>query len=113
MAFLFKKKKEETPTLSEIGENSVFDGELNSKNLIVINGSFKGICKSEKAIETREKSAINGKIHSAIILIKGRIVGQLEALEKIEIKHSAEVNGEMKSKLLKIEKGAVINGKIL
>lgn len=112
MPFLFKKKKVEPPQFSEIGINSAFDGELNSKNPVLVNGELKGIIKSEKIVETGEKSVLNGKIFSQDIMIKGQFSGYLEAKERIILNSSSKIDGEIKTKSIKIEKGATINGKI-
>jgi cytoskeletal protein CcmA (bactofilin family) len=113
MSFLFKNKKAEPPQFSEIGINSAFDGELSSKNAVYVNGETTGIIKSEKIVETGEKSVVKGKIFSQDIVIKGEFGGYLEAKEKIVITCSAKIDGEIKTKTIKIEKGGAINGKII
>lgn len=113
MNFIFKKKKKkEPPLISEIGENTIFEGELTSKNPIYINGKAKGVIKSHISVETGEKSQVDGTICSPSITLKGIFVGTLEAENITVISKSAKIQGEIKTAKIKIENGAVIEGKI-
>lgn len=112
MNFIFKKKKKEPPLISEIGENTTFEGELTSKNPLYLNGKVKGVFKSNTSVDTGEKSQIEGTICSPSITLKGIFVGTLEAQNRTVITKSAKIQGEIKTAKIKIENGAVIEGKI-
>lgn len=111
MALIFKRKNKEEPQFSEIGKDSHFEGEINSKNPLIVNGVVKGIVKGEKSIETGDKSQLDAKIVCNNAIIKGGFNGDIEALYVL-IGGTARVEGQIKTKRIKIEKGAVFNGRI-
>lgn len=112
MAWIFKRNKKELPQYAEIGQNSLFEGEINSKNLLIINGIVKGIVKSEISVETGEKSQLDGKLICHRATIKGSFKGDIET-ENVLISGSAKVEGQIRTKKMEVEKGAEINGRIL
>ncbi len=112
MALIFGRKKKEEPQFSEFGQDSHFEGEINSKNLLIINGVVKGILKGEKSIETGDKSQIDARMVCSNAIIKGGFKGDIDA-EYVLIGGTARVEGQIKTKKIKIEKGAVFNGRIL
>jgi cytoskeletal protein CcmA (bactofilin family) len=51
-------------------------------------------------------------IQARVIVVSGKILGTMSADERIEVRQSAEVEGELSAPKLRVEEGAVVQGKV-
>lgn len=98
------------PTASVKG-NIVFSGYLR------VQGSVVGdvTCGSETAGTTvvHGAGAVTGTIKTPNIVVGGRVEGPIEAAESIEIHDGATVVGDARYKLLAIQEGGIIEGRLI
>jgi cytoskeletal protein CcmA (bactofilin family) len=86
-------------------------GELRFKDLMRIDGKFKGKIISSNTLVIGETGEIDAEIEVGTLSISGRVEGVLKASEKIEIHSKGKVYGTLIAPRLVIEEGAVFQGK--
>jgi cytoskeletal protein CcmA (bactofilin family) len=105
------------PKLSEIllesfiGSGTEFQGELNVKGIIRVDGHFDGKMNVGGLILS-ETGVIKGESSAKKIIIGGKVEGNLRGQEIIEIKASGKVFGDIFTKKISIAEGGKLNGKI-
>lgn len=97
---------------AEIGASIVIKGDLTAHEDIVISGRVEGsISVEEHSVTIRPGAVLNADIGARIIIVGGQVVGTLNAAESLELQRSAEVEGELLASVIRLDDGAVFNGK--
>ena len=112
MINFFGTKKPEPPRTTEIGKETSFEGELESKAEIEILGSFKGNVKSALRIATGRGSRFEGTLSAPAVTVEGSFKGGASASEILVLKAAASAEGDFKAKRIVVEKGAYVSGKV-
>ena len=100
-------------SITVLGSNAVFKGELNFKNTLCIDGKFEGKVKTSDKLIVAEKGAILAEIEAGIVICKGKIRGNIIASQKVEIHSTGKILGDVHTPALMIELGAVILGRVI
>ncbi len=107
--------KGNTPQVdTHIGETTVIKGEIRAKGGVRIDGDFEGNLETKdlliigssgkvKANEVKAKNAKIGGVFSGKMIIEG----------KVHMEKTAKFDGELYCKSLMIEEGVIFNGKCL
>lgn len=100
-----------------IGPTASVKGNIAFSGYLRVQGSVVGdvTCGSETAGTTvvHGAGAVTGTIKTPNIVVGGRIEGPIEAAESIEIHDGATVVGDAHYKLLSIQEGGVIEGRLI
>lgn len=99
-----------------IGPSACIDGNIVFSGYLRVQGSVVGnvTCSSEATGTTviHGAGSVAGTIKTPNIVVGGRVNGPLEATESIEIHEGAAVVGDARYKLLSIQEGGAIDGKL-
>jgi cytoskeletal protein CcmA (bactofilin family) len=106
---MFSKDNEQLESF--IGSGTEFQGELNVKGIIRVDGHFDGKMNVGGLILS-ETGVIKGESSAKKIIIGGKVEGNLRGQEIIEIKASGKVFGDIFTKKISIAEGGKLNGKI-
>ena len=106
---MFSKDNEQLESF--IGSGTEFQGELNVKGIIRVDGHFDGKMNVGSLILS-EMGVIKGEISAKKIIIGGKVEGNLRGQEIVEIKANGKVLGDILTKIISIAEGARVNGKI-
>jgi cytoskeletal protein CcmA (bactofilin family) len=106
---MFSKDNEQLESF--IGSGTEFQGELNVKGIIRVDGHFDGKMKVGSLILS-ETGVIKGEVLAKKIIIGGKVEGDLRGQEIVEIKATGKVLGDIYTKKISITEGAKVNGKI-
>jgi len=106
---MFSKDNEQLESF--IGSGTEFQGELNGKGIIRVDGQFDGKMNVGSLILS-ETGVIKGEISAKNIIIGGKVEGNLRGQEIVEIKATGKVLGDIFAKRISITEGAKVNGKI-
>lgn len=105
---------EHTPDEVEtvVGPSVVVEGDFASEGNILVKGTVSGNVKTGRllTVELGAKILANIKAHEAII--SGEVKGNLRADGKVELTESAKILGDISCKILVIEAGAQLQGKV-
>jgi cytoskeletal protein CcmA (bactofilin family) len=96
---------------SLITKGTTITGNLVSQGNIRIEGNFIGNVKSKSKIVLGQSSFVDGEILTQKAEIDGEVRGKIKISELLSLKPSAVINGDITTKNIKVESGAVINGK--
>ena len=117
MNILSKKGEPQKGNIDEsitvLGSNAVFKGELNFKNTLCIDGKFEGKVKTSGELIVAEEGTILADIEAGIVICKGKIRGNIIASQKVEIHSTGKILGDVHTPALMIELGAVILGRVI
>jgi len=110
-------KKEDTVLLSErvntiIGKNTAFQGTINSKDVIRIDGKTEGNITSLNDVIISESGHVSAEIKSKNITIAGHFEGTIEASGRIEIKRTGKAVGTFIANAYLVEDGATLSGNL-
>jgi cytoskeletal protein CcmA (bactofilin family) len=100
-----------------IGPSTTIKGSISFSGYLRVQGSVVGdvTCSSETSGTTviHGAGSVAGTIKTPNIVVGGRVEGPLEAAESIEIHDGATVVGDATYKLLAIQEGGIIDGKLI
>ena len=112
---MFKKDNLEVPSdkvNTIIGKDTHFNGTINGKGLIRIDGEAEGIINNQGDIVVGESGRVFVEMKARNITIAGKYEGTLEAEGKLELKRTGRASGTFKANALLVEEGAVLSGKM-
>jgi len=93
-----------------IGKDTVFNGTLDVKGALRIDGTVKGRILCSDCVTVGATGVVEAEIEADSAIIAGRMVGNVDTVEKIELQAKCEMEGDLKTKSLVIEQGAVFCG---
>jgi cytoskeletal protein CcmA (bactofilin family) len=97
---------------AEIGASIVIKGDLTADEDIVISGRVEGsISVAEYSVTIRPGAELIADIEARSIIVGGRVAGTVNAAESLELQRTAEVEGELLAAIIRLDDGAVFNGK--
>lgn len=102
-------KKDEINTI--FGQETEFEGKLNTKGSIRIEGTITGTVNADGDIFVGEAGTVNSNIEARKVVIAGKVEGNVVAKDKLEILETGVLKGDLKAKKLVIEEGAKFIGK--
>ena len=106
---MFSKDNEQLESF--IGSGTEFQGGLNVKGTLRVEGQFDGKMNAACVI-LGETGVIKGEVSAKKIIIGGKVEGNLRVQEIVEIKATGKVFGDIFAKKISITEGAKVNGKI-
>lgn len=106
---MFSKDNEQLESF--IGSGTEFQGGLNVKGTLRIEGQFDGKLNAACVI-LGETGVIKGEVSAKKIIIGGKVEGNLRIQENVEVKATGKVLGDIFTKKISITEGAMVNGKI-
>ncbi len=95
-----------------IDQGSEFEGKLQFRDTVRIDGRFRGEISSENTLIVGESGEIEASIRSKTISISGSVDGNVVAAHKVVLHKTARVNGDVEAPALQMEDGAVLNGQV-
>ena len=112
-----KKGEPQTGNIDEsitvLGSNAVFKGELTFKDTLCIDGKFEGKLTTSDKLIVAEEGAVLAEIEAGIVICKGKIRGNIIASQKVEIHSTGKILGDVHTSALMIEFGAVVLGRVI
>ncbi len=96
---------------SFIGANTDFQGGLNVKGTLRVDGRVDGKLNAECVI-LGETAVVKGEVTGKKIIVGGKVEGNLRAQEVVEIKSKGKVLGDIFTNKFSVMGGGEFNGKI-
>ena len=78
-----------------------------------VNGDIKAVGKKSSVLSISERGSVEGVVTAPHVLLNGKVKGDVYALERLELGAKARVDGNVQYKLIGIEVGAEVNGKLV
>jgi len=106
-----KKEKKIDAVSTFLGNDAVFDGNINFKGTIRLDGKIKGqIVSDGGTVIIGDKATVEAEIAVETVIIKGSVNGKIQAKDRIEAYPPARIVGELQAPTISIDSGVVFNG---
>ncbi|MFN3603797.1 MAG: polymer-forming cytoskeletal protein [Leptonema sp. (in: bacteria)] len=102
---------ETLPINSLIGEGSEFRGEFKIKDLLRIDGYFKGTIQTEGKILISKTGKVESDLRAGIVVVGGEIIGNILAKKRVVLLSTSKVKGDIISPSLILEEGCQFEGR--
>src|SRR3989338_10590106 len=96
-----------------VGPSVHVEGDFSSEGNILVKGSVAGNVKTSKLLTVQEGAKISANVRAGQASIAGEINGNVTAEDKVELFATARVQGDIVCKILAVEAGALVYGKIM
>jgi len=111
------KKKDASPIITEggpvstvLGRETSFQGVMEFKKPLQINGHFEGELITDGVVIIGEGAMVKANIRAGIVVVAGEVTGNIEARTRLEMMTSGKVYGNVKTAKLQIADGVVFDG---
>ncbi len=108
---VFKKDADLNRLDTIIGPGTVFEGSLNSKESICVDGTVRGKIICEGSVIVGEKGRVDADIMADSVILSGMVNGHIVAKSKLEITTNGKLKGDIKTGSLIIAEGVLFEGK--
>jgi cytoskeletal protein CcmA (bactofilin family) len=106
-----KKDKKIDAVSTFLGNDANFDGTINFKGTIRLDGRVKGkIASDGGTVIIGDKATVDAEIAVETVIIKGSVNGRIQAKDRIEAYPPARIVGELQAPTVIIDSGVVFNG---
>ncbi len=96
-----------------VGPSVVVEGDFNSEGNIVVKGTVSGSVHTSRLLTVEEGAKIFAHVKAESAVVAGMVKGNVKVGERLELTGTARVAGDIECKVLVVEAGALIAGKIL
>ena len=93
-----------------LGENSHYEGIMNVKGSLRIEGVFKGEITADSLV-IGKKAKVNADIKAPTVIIGGAVEGNILENRQLTIQSTGRVVGDVNTERLSVEEGALLHGK--
>lgn len=93
-----------------LGEGTSFNGTMNVKGSIRIDGECEGKFHILDTLIVGKPGRVKGEVRAKQAVIGGKVEGKLFATNRVEFQAGASIEGDLVCKLLVIEEGATFDG---
>ena len=111
------KRKSNNSVDTLIAEGTCINGDLTFDGALFIDGEINGNVKcssdSQSILSIGLHGKINGEINAPVVVIFGNVNGDVHATEKVELKPGSKVVGDLHYKVIEMNAGAEVNGKMI
>jgi cytoskeletal protein CcmA (bactofilin family) len=106
-----KKEKKIDAVSTFLGHDAVFDGTIDFKGTVRLDGKVKGkIVSDDGTVIIGDKASVEAEIDVETVIIKGNVSGRVQAKDRIEAYPPARIVGELQAPTISIDSGVVFNG---
>ncbi len=95
-----------------LGPTLEIEGEVESGEDLVVQGSVNGKVKSEASLTVETSGRVEATITTKNLSVAGKVVGNVEASELVEVQKEGRMLGDIKAPRVRIAEGARFKGNI-
>jgi cytoskeletal protein CcmA (bactofilin family) len=99
-----------TGQTSIIAQGCKFDGKVNVRGTLRIEGEFKGDIGTPESLVIGKTGVVHATVNVKNAIIGGQLFGNITAENKIELQSGSHVEGDIKTKRLVIDEGVFFEG---
>ena len=108
---LFKKEDDLSRLDTLIGNGTILEGTLTSRESICIEGTVRGKVLCEGSVIVGPKGRVDADIYAETVLVGGEVNGNIVSKSKLEITTNGKLRGDIKTGSLVIAEGVLFEGK--
>jgi cytoskeletal protein CcmA (bactofilin family) len=96
-----------------VGPSVNVEGDFASEGNIVVQGTVSGSVNTSKLLTVEQGAKIFANVHSGNAMVSGSIKGNIKIDDRLDLSSSAQIGGDITCKVLSVEAGALIHGKVV
>ena len=108
---MFKKEDDLSRLDTLIGNGTILEGTLTSRESICVEGTVRGKILCEGSVIVGPKGRVDADIYAETVLVGGEVNGNIVAKSKLEITTNGKLHGDIKTGSLIIAEGVLFEGK--
>ncbi len=106
------QSREDDDVETVVGPSVHVEGDLSSSGNILVKGMVSGNVNTTKHLTVEPGAKIVANVHAGSAKVSGEIKGNVKIKDSLELTSSARILGDISVKVLTVEPGAVLYGKI-
>ncbi|MEE2785766.1 MAG: polymer-forming cytoskeletal protein [Myxococcota bacterium] len=95
-----------------IGSTLVIEGELNSDEALVVQGTIRGKVATSESMYVENSANVEADVEADSVEVSGVLTGNIDASARVEIKADGKMVGDVRSPRILIADGALFKGSI-
>lgn len=95
-----------------VGPSVQVEGDFSSEGNILVKGVVSGNVRTSKLFTSEKGSKVLASVKAGNAIISGAVKGNIKVDDRLEITSPAQVYGDIECKILVVEAGALLRGKI-
>ncbi|HRY36508.1 MAG TPA: polymer-forming cytoskeletal protein [Candidatus Magasanikbacteria bacterium] len=95
-----------------VGPSVNVEGDFSSEGNIIVKGTVNGSVHTSRVLSVEPGAKIIANVRAGSALIAGEVRGNMKVKESLELASTARILGDIEVKILSIEPGAIVFGKI-
>ena len=113
---MFNKNQSSVPQKNVetiIGPSVKLEGTFKGEGDLVVEGILIGSLETKKNLKIGANAIVQANIRADNAFVSGKIKGNISVKGKLEVTNTAIILGDIKAKIISIESGALVQGKII
>ncbi|MBW2027924.1 MAG: polymer-forming cytoskeletal protein [Deltaproteobacteria bacterium] len=103
--------KKKNKVITFLGQDTEFEGRLNFRGTIRIDGHFRGEIRSGGNLIVGEDGIIEANMHVEHMVVKGEVHGNIIAEKRVDVLSPGKVFGNIEAPSVVIDEGVIFEGK--
>ena len=95
-----------------VGPSVNVEGDFVSEGNIVVKGTVSGSVKTSKLLTVEQGARIFANVKAGNAIVSGSIKGNVKITDRLDLTSTAQIGGDVTCKVLSVEAGALIHGKM-
>ena len=108
---MFKKENDSNRLDTLVGNGTLFEGTLQSRESICVEGVVRGKISCEGSVIIGENGKVDADVFADTVVLSGEVNGNIVAKTKLEITTNGKLKGNIKTGSLVIAEGVLFEGK--
>jgi len=108
---MFTKEDDLSRLDTLIGNGTILEGTLTSRESLCIEGTVRGKILCEGSVVVGPKGKVDADIYAETVLVGGEVNGNIVTKSKLEITTNGKLRGDIKTGSLIIAEGVLFEGK--
>jgi cytoskeletal protein CcmA (bactofilin family) len=108
---IFNKEEDLSRLDTLIGNGTILEGTLTSRESICIEGTVRGKILCEGSVIVGPKGRVDADVYAETVLVGGEVNGNIVSKSKLEITTSGKLRGDIKTGSLIVAEGVIFEGK--
>ena len=108
---MFKKENDLSRLDTIVGNGTIFEGTVTSRESICIEGTVRGKVVCEGSVIVGPRGRVDADIYAETVLVGGEVNGNIVSKSKLEITTNGKLRGDIKTGSLIIAEGVLFEGK--
>ena len=108
---IFNKQEDLSRLDTLIGNGTILEGTLTSRESICREGTVRGKILCEGSVIVGPKGRVDADVYAETVLVGGEVNGNIVSKSKLEITTSGKLRGDIKTGSLIVAEGVIFEGK--